>query len=299
MKTKNIFKSCLAALALVAFNSCDTENINELQKAATEEAGAYARVISISEDTNANISDVASSTFDVEMEFVDEQSGGLVVAYRLFATFRDNTIADEFAPDHSINTEALVYSYDSSSFGQGEVYPTLAITVRAQDAIAALGLDLDNSDGGDALHYRGEIELSDGRIFSSTNSGKSITSELFYNDAFGFTSQFVCIPPNPLPASYAGDWIINGQDDWGDGWNGAAIRVTIDGVATDYGMDDGASISHTVTVPPGTNSFSWEYISGDWDSEVTFQIFAPNGSKVIDQPLGPVAGPITLNFCGL
>lgn len=293
MKTNNIFKSSFAAVALCAslFTSCDTDTPNELQSAASEEIGAYARVIEISDDVTANILAPGASSFDVTVEFVDEAQGSLVSEYKLYATFRDNTIADEFAPDNSITTEALVLS--SSDIQPGAKYPTLSFTVGAQAAIDALSLDLAVVEGGDALNYRGEIILSDGRIFSSTNSGKSITSELFYNDGFGFASQFVC----DLAVPNAGDYVLDMNDSYGDGWNGGAIKVIVDGVGTDYTLDSGSAITHVVNVPDGTASLSFEYVSGDWDSEVTFKITSPLGNVLSTEGPSPTIGALTLDLC--
>ncbi|MBA6314277.1 hypothetical protein [Cellulophaga baltica] len=313
MKNK-INKIALSAfVAIGLLNSCDTENINPLQVAASEEFGAYARVLTISEDTNANITNVANSSFDVSIEFVDSEGGTLVTDYKLYATFRDQTIADEDDPDSSISTEALVYSFDSSSFTYGDSYPTFDFTVNAEDAIAALGLDLAVAEGGDALNYRGEITLSDGRIFTTTNSGDSINSELFYNDAFSFSSQFVCI----LDEIPAGDWVIDMHDSYGDGWQtddangGSGITVTLsDGSVIEFGLcspylasdfdctvNDGSNGSTTITIPEGITSAVWNFPGDNW-SEISFEIYAPSGNLVSASATGASsAGAITINYC--
>lgn len=276
MKTKNITKSILMMfLASLAFTSCGDE-VNELQTGASVEAGAYARVLTSSPDKTTNLLNPTSSSFDASIEFVDSESGDLVESYAIYATFKDNTIASDTAPDYTISDEVLIQSWVKADFQTGDKYPTLDFTVNAQDAISNLGLDLSVASGGDAFIYRGEITLTDGRTFSSTNSGVSINSELFYNDAFSFSSAFVCVPDQPI----TGDWIIDMVDSYGDGWDGAYIAVTVDGTETQYTIS-GASGSHTINIPNGTAELQWEYVPGSWESEHSFKVYAPSGNLVL------------------
>ncbi|MDE3741555.1 hypothetical protein [Maribacter polysaccharolyticus] len=304
MKTKHLtYKTGLRALAFLAFfHSCDTDNVNELQTAASDEYGAYARIIDISTDTNANINNVSASTFDVEIEFVDQESGSLVTDYRIYATFRDNTIVDDDDPDYSINDQVLVYEYSSDSFEEGTTYPTLSFTIAAADAIDALDLDLGLAEGGDQLTYYAEIELSDGRIFGYDNTGTSILSETYYSDAFSYTSQFVCIPDAPP----AGDYLVKMQDSYGDGWQGDGIMITIDGTTVLYadipdywstGEGPYSSYETTITIPEGSTSMEWYFTGDTYTSEVSFQIYGPTSGEVIADVEAPSEGLITLNLC--
>ena len=103
----------------------------------------------------------------------------------------------------------------------------------------------------------------------------------------------------PPPASLSGDWTIDMQDSYGDGWNGASITVSAAGVATDYtiGASEG---SFTVTAPPG-ELFTFTFNGGDWDSEITYQITDPNGKVQADHGPTPTIGLISLDddFCAL
>jgi len=292
MKTKNITKSILMMfIASLTLTSCGDE-VNELQIGASVEAGAYARVLTSSAIKTTNLLNPSASSFDATIEFVDSENGNLVDSYAIFASFKDNTIASDTAPDYSITKEVLVKTWEKSSFVPGAKYPTLDFTLSSQDAIDKLGLDLTITEGGDAFVYRGEITLSDGRTFSSTNSGNSINAELFFNDAFFFSSAFVCVPDNPI----TGDWIINMEDSYGDGWNGAYILVTVDGVATEYTISKFTG-SHTITIPTGTTSLEWKYVPGAYESEVSFKVYAPSGNLVLSTGSGPAIGLLVLNLC--
>jgi len=307
MKTKNITKGILMMfIASLTLTSCGDE-VNELQTAASVEAGAYARVVTSDEDKTTNKNDPNASSFSATIEFVDAKAGDLVESYTLFATFKDNTIASDTAPDYSILDEVMIESWDKAGFVTGEKYPSLDIVVNASDAISKLGLDLANADGGDTFVYRGEILLSDGRIFSSTNSGVSINAELFFNDAFSFTSKFICVPPSPI----TGDYIIAMNDNYGDGWQGSVVRITVDGVVTDYSVPDlytaglGGSTGDpqyvdatvTVTVPADTSSIAWEFVAGDYPGECSFKITTPSGAVGAEEGPGPAVGAIALNLC--
>lgn len=293
-------------IASLTFSSCGDE-VNELQTGATGEAGAYARILTSDEDKTTNLLDPTSSSFDAKIEFVDAEAGNLVESYSIYVTFKDNTIASDTAPDYSISNEVLIETWEKSSFVSGDVYPSLDITINAADAINKLGLDLTNADGGDTFIYRGEILLSDGRTFSSTNSGVSVNSELFFNDAFNFTSKFICIPPSPV----TGDYIIQMKDDYGDGWQGSAVVVTVDGVATSYSLPDlwtaglGGALGDpqyvndtvTVTIPANATSLSFGFVAGDYPGETSYKITTPAGELGAEDGPGPIVGPIALNLC--
>ncbi|WP_221412724.1 hypothetical protein, partial [Fulvivirga lutimaris] len=89
------------------------------------------------------------------------------------------------------------------------------------------------------------------------------------------------------------------QDSYGDGWNGGAIAVIVDGVATEYTISSaqGAANDVDVTVPDGATSVQFEYISGDWDSEVTFSITTEKGNVIAKYGPSPPVGILTLDLC--
>lgn len=101
------------------------------------------------------------------------------------------------------------------------------------------------------------------------------------------------------PDNIVGDWVIDMVDLYGDGWNGGAITVFIDGVGTDYTIDSGAAASHTITVPAGSTSLSFDFVSGAWDSEITFEIKGPNGAVVGADGPTPAVGEVILDACVL
>ena len=86
-------------------------------------------------------------------------------------------------------------------------------------------------------------------------------------------------------------WTINMQDAYGDGWNGASLSFSFDGFdGGEYSLD-GASFTQEVAVPDGS-VVDISFNSGDWDEEVTFQIYDGNGTLVYEGGPTPTVGNV-------
>ena len=78
------------------------------------------------------------------------------------------------------------------------------------------------------------------------------------------------------------DYVVDMQDSYGDGWNGASIDMSINGVVmTSFTVStaDGAAATGSYSTYTGDN-VEFYFNSGTWDTEITFQITAPDGSSV-------------------
>ena len=78
------------------------------------------------------------------------------------------------------------------------------------------------------------------------------------------------------------DYVVDMQDAWGDGWNGASIDMYINGaIANNFTITttQGASAQDSYSTYNG-DSVEFYFNSGNWDTEITFQITAPDGSNV-------------------
>jgi hypothetical protein len=146
----------------------------------------------------------------------------------------------------------------------------------------------------DAFKIRWEFTTADGRLFSAW--GVSVCTE-FPDANCSVDFAVSCAPEIVNPGANGGVYTIEMTDTYGDGWNGAAIRVIIDGVETDYTIDDGASAVTLVTVPPTATTLTFEFVSGDWDSEVIYAIKSPKGNVIAKAGPSPAEGPIKLNLC--
>jgi hypothetical protein len=78
------------------------------------------------------------------------------------------------------------------------------------------------------------------------------------------------------------DYVIDMQDSWGDGWNGASVDVSVNGtVVAVWALGTGATGTDSVSTLNGDAvEFFWN--SGSYDGEITFQITDPSGVQLYD-----------------
>ncbi len=284
---KKIINLILIVGLIVVSASCeDTDKLNFNPEELP--SGAFLRTLNI-DSGNFNKSDLDNSSWTITVEGDDGSNGDLMSSIDLHVTFKDKT------PENGTITlsEVLVKNIPVSSFSRGDSgLLGGSISTTADETFNILGLSRTDIEGGDQFTFRLTLNLSDGRSFSSTEIGPDVTGA-FFNSPFRYVASVICVPPSPI----TGVWHIDGQDSYGDGWNDGTIKVTIDGVTTDYTFTDGFSGSWDVNVPDGTETLEWEFVSGAWDSEITYQIYAPSGNLVADHGPSPTAGEITLNLC--
>jgi hypothetical protein len=210
---------------------------------------------------------------------------------RLFATFEGDAVPENRSAVTFTVSQANLYTlYEDAAYdydGDGAA-PTIS---------AFSNPDKPERDAdtrfvpGDAFSIRWEFTTTDGRVFNKW--GVSVCTE-FPDANCSIDFAVIC---SPVIASPPGDYTINMLDSYGDGWNGAAIRVIANGTPTDYTIDDGSAGSVVVTIPPGTTTLTFEFVSGDYDSEVTFTIVSPKGNIIAKKGPSPAEGEITLDLC--
>ena len=224
----------------------------------------------------------STSIFTVEIEEHDDQNGALMQDVQVFVSLNSGT-------------EVLLRTLTSADFAVGPTgLPRHQLTVTLGESIAALGLSSSQYTGGDVINIRLQLNLTDGRSYTAKDAASSLTGS-YFKSPYIYNMTIKCIPTGAV----AGDYTIDMIDSWGDGWNGASITVTIDGVAQTVGLPSGANGSQTVTVPAGATSMSFAYVSGDWDSEVTYTITFNNGGadQVAISETNPGAGVKVLSVC--
>ncbi|SDT06149.1 hypothetical protein SAMN05192545_2673 [Maribacter dokdonensis] len=231
-----------------------------------------------------------STTYGFTFEEQDYEDGDLLEKVDLYISFEDNTEANG---DSTVD-EILIETFLPADFTDGEFgLPRASYETTLANALSQLGLVEGDFDGGDAIQFRLILTLTDGRTFTNDDSTGTITGS-FFNAPYFYAPIIKCIPPAPV----AGEYTIEMEDSYGDGWNGASIDVVIDGVETSYTLDSGAAGSQTFTVPEGTVEFTLAFSSGDWDGEITYEIIAPTGELALSDGPTPAVGVQTLNICG-
>lgn len=303
---KNIFKTFLATLLVFSFNSCgDSETIVD---GVVEDTTAGAVLRTIADDSNSNVlnSSDGSSFWSQVIEAQDEENGGLLESVDVYVSIRD------LSPDNGPTTIAndfLVKTIPASDFTTGPVgLPRATASATFDEATSAMGLSPADYAPGDLYVFEVRLNLTDGRTFGAKDAAGIITGG-YWASPYQYNAALVC---SPVP----GDYTIDMHDSYGDGWQtnggngGDGITVTLTdgngnesviefGMCTPYGdgsfLDTGnctgpASTSFydattTVTVPAGTVTAIWNN-PGDQYGEISFEIYAPDGSLLLAVGLG-------------
>lgn len=77
------------------------------------------------------------------------------------------------------------------------------------------------------------------------------------------------------------NYVVNMQDSYGDGWNGASISVSVNGIANsaNWSIANGSSYTDFISTYSG-DIIEFSFNSGAYDSEITFQIIDPAGNQI-------------------
>ena len=132
----------------------------------------------------------------------------------------------------------------------------------------------------------GTVILSDGP--SPVPGSKVLDFCVFYQEP--------CDPIPPTP----GDWTLTLKDIYADTWDGASLDIIIDGVSTNYTIDNGLlSQDFVINVPNGTSALEVSYNPGSYEEEHSFVLMSAfqEGAVVISAGPNPDPGIQTLNYC--
>lgn len=307
----------LAASALLVFTaSCEKPEKNPAPYDVGIDAipsGAFLRTLEVISE-EIDFGDIAGASFGVNLEHNDADNGNLLVDVKVYLSVVDNSPDSGF---DATKAEMLYKTFAKSELTAGS-RPVLNFSDSTPDAIAALGLTIDNIGPSDVFSYRFEVNLTNGLSFSAANTNSNIISGPAYKSPFIYNVPVICLPGAPT----AGVWTINMVDTYGDGWQtttsggGEGITVTLDdgtvlefGLCSPYGSaagsflggpdcipNDGSSGVATITIPEGTQSADWFFPGDNW-GEIEFTIFTPNDNLAASVSAGTEAGPIAIDFC--
>lgn len=291
---KHYFKYIKLTLAsFILLIACEDSDLPIDQIVPNTTSGAVLRTVS-QEGSFFDRNDT-STAWSVEFEEQDAENGGLLDKVDFYIGFDDNTDdPDEprFNGDQS-RPEVLVQTLNASEFTTGEFgLPRASVSSTFQEALTALGLNPGEFDGGDRILFRLELTLTDGRVFTNTDNTGTIEGS-FFNSPFLYPLTIKCVPTAPVP----GDYTIEINDSFGDGWDGAFITVTQDGVETEYTIDDGSAGEFSFNVPDGTTELIFEYTPGSFEGEHTYTIIGPTGELAVEDGPNPTPGVVTLSIC--
>lgn len=290
---KIINKTFASFMVVAGLLSCEDEDKTPYLHAPELQQGAYFRNIENGGLFNKNDGFVVSD-YSITGEVVSRDVSE-VASLEFSVSFQDNSTDDdpETEDDFSVPPVLLETVNVSSLTSNANGFPEQTFEVTAEDAFAALNLDITDIEGGDLVIFSISIKMTDGTVFTSSNTGDSVRGELFFRSPLDYASTIVC-----LDAPTPGDWVLDMQDLYGDGWNGGTITVNMDGEITTYSVssDSGSAQTETITVPEGTYVFTWTYTSGDWEEENLYTLTDPNDNVVLDEGPNPTVGEL-LNQC--
>lgn len=300
---KNIIKFLLSFSIIFSLTSCeDSDNIIDLVL-DTQETGAVLRTIEIVNNTLN--SSQPTSAWSVILEEQDEQMGGLFKSIGVYVSIRDLTSAN----GTTVANDMLIKTIDASAFSTGPLgLPRGTVSATFAEAEAAMGLNSTQHSPGDIFVFEVRLELTDGRIYGASSAAGIITGG-YFSSPFKYNALIVC---SPEPGNYSIDMF----DNYGDGWQGSLIRVSIDGTPSDFSIPDywsadpgtrgsvgdapwSAVRGTVVNIPVGTELAIWEYIGGSYPSEVEFEIYAPDGSSFGYFGPSPAPGLLPVLLCAL
>ena len=278
----------LLGLVLVACSEDDKLTV-EIQDSV--ERGAVLRTIS--NDPNSYIFDDGTSVWTAELEQQDHEDGALLGSVDVYVDFVDQT-----PEDGTVETqETLVENIPASAFEGGvNGLPRTTYSLAYGDALSALGLSVDPTYASDAINIRLSINLTDGRSITNTDLTGTVSGGSFFSSPLNYRAAIVCPEKS---TSDPGLWTIDMQDSFGDGWNGAQLDVTIDGVTSSFLVSeaDGAANTETIDVPATSEILSIIYRAGAFDSENTFQVYSASGTEVLNLGPSPAVDVELLDYC--
>jgi len=278
----------LAMLTIfMGVTSCDQDDQIIDDVIASVTSGAILRTRSINNGTFNRFD--TSSLFSVTVEEQDEENGGLLSSVDVMIAFNDN---QDDGVDNGV-AEQMLTSIPAADFGISERgLPETTFSITLAEALSAAGLVAGQFDGGDNFVFRFIINLTDGTTWTTTDVSSTVAGGSFFSTPYQYTAGIACIPVAPVTGTYT----LNLEDTFGDGWDGAFLTVTIDGVSEDFTIDDGSEATFDVMVPATATSLVFSYTPGNFESEHIWEIIAPNGDTAAAGSPGP-GGDITLNIC--
>jgi len=217
------------------------------------QVGAALRTIT--ESGSYRFFDPGNSLWSATLETHDHESGGL-------------TESVEWYVSNGGNNEVLARTVSRSEMYDGPVgLPRMDISMSLVEAGGLVG----GYQGGNTIIHRMVLKLTDGRTFSTESVSGSLTQS-YFKSPFQYRKTITCFMDAGIVTAVPGLYTVNMTDSWGDGWNGAAVVMTLDGVDYSTSFSTGSADTIVFEVPTGSATMGFKFVAGAWDSEVDFNI---------------------------
>lgn len=289
MKKVNIY---LISLAMMAF-SCSKEFSSDeyggyemLTDYMLKEYQVGAALRTITESGSYRFFDPGNSLWSATLEPHDHESGGL-------------TESVDWYVSNGGNNEVLARTVSRSEMYDGPVgLPRMDISMSLVEAGGLVG----GYQGGNTIIHRMVLKLTDGRTFSTESVSGSLTQS-YFKSPFQYRKTITCFMDAGIVAAVPGLYTVNMTDSWGDGWNGAAVVMTLDGVDYSTSFNSGSADTIVFEVPTSASTMGFKFVAGAWDSEVDFNIVyskldgSNSQTALPNVGASPAAGYYALSVC--
>ena len=173
------------------------------------EQGAALRQISKSGEFQA--ATPGTSVVNWTFEPHDPESGALTQNVEMYLSYNSGA-------------EMLYSTVSRSEMTEGPVgLPRFDVSLSLNAALGAMGVS--SFSGNDVVNVRFQLNLTNGKSYSRSSVTGSMTQS-YFRSPFLYPLIIGCRFDANNTGSVAGIYTINGQDSYGDGWNGATVEFT-------------------------------------------------------------------------
>ncbi len=189
LKRKTMKKLLILVVAsLLTLVACKEES-GRLIDFNTLGKGAYPRLLS-GGNTIFDINNPSSGKITWEVELVDLERGKLVKEMRVFVSLKDNSAGN----GDGSKAEKLWQTKGQSDFTDSkDKYRSTSFSVTYADLNSFLGTDVASHYSGDQFRFRSELEMTDGRVFSSANSNTPVLDPAAFFSLFDPVATLQCL----------------------------------------------------------------------------------------------------------
>ena len=204
------------------------------------------------------------------------------------------------------------YSYTSGSYARGAIDDVYISEIPQCQRVSDLAVDTTTADGA-TIHWTapdGEVNFYvrvDNTVYDVSNDTSftftGLAASTLYTayvavNCSGDTSEWQSVTFATGCAGGSCDMVVEMQDSYGDGWNGAQLNFTQNGITVgSAGLTGGNSGTASVNICAGIPvTFSWQ--AGSYDYETSYIIYDGGGSEVYNSATGGVNHSETIaNAC--
>ncbi|WPR71706.1 hypothetical protein SLW70_00840 [Flavobacterium sp. NG2] len=167
-------------------------------------------------------------------------------------------------------------------------FPT-TISIPITEIAKAIGININDILPADVIEFKSFSTGINGKELRYSDLNGDLIGQAEQRQAYNFSIAISCASVN----SPSGQWKVEMEDVYGDGWDGAYLTAEVNGVSTNYTISPskGSNATHIITVPT-EGTLTWSYTKGNYEEEHIFTITSPNGTVY-----GPYLGENNIPFC--